>query len=124
MAKSKTAARTEVRHRRRPADQEQMTRLLIVGGVIAVIAIAAGIIGFGWYQTKIKPLGKTVLQVGSMKYSLGALERRMELMRDESATYYDGQRILLLPRDTMDQLTLEAKTLQGASQLKVTITDE
>ncbi len=123
MAKTKAVARPEVRHRRRPADTEHVTRLLVVGGVIAVVAIAVGLIGFGWYQTKIKPLGKTVLEVGSMEYDLGQLERRMKLLRSQGS-FYEGQNLLQLADDTMSQLEVEAKFLQGASELGVSISDE
>lgn len=126
MAKSKAIARPEVRHRRRPADAEHVTRLLVVGGVIAVLAIVVGIIAFGWYQTKIKPLGKTVLEVGSIEYDLGQLERRMELLKKENSSYYtqSSQFAEQLPDDTMAQLEREAKILQGASELHVSISDE
>ena len=125
MAKSKAIARPEVRHRRRPADAEHVTRLLVVGGVIAVLAIVVGIIAFGWYQTKIKPLGKTVLEVGSMKYNLGQLERRMELMKNQGSYYTQSSQFAAqLPDDAMAQLEREAKMLQGASELHVSISDE
>ena len=100
-----------------------MTRLLIVGGVIAVVVLAIGLIAFGWYQTQIKPLGKTVLQVGTIKFSLGHLERRMELTSNES-TYYQGQLVFSLADDTLDQLTDEALLLQGASELNISVSDE
>jgi len=93
--------------------------------VIAVLAIVVGIIAFGWYQTKIKPLGKTVLEVGSMKYNLGQLERRMEFLKDQSSYYTQSSQFAdQLPDDTMVQLEQEAKILQGASELHVSISDE
>ncbi len=123
MAKSKAIAQPQVRHRRKPADAERTTRLLIIGGVIAMVVFAVGLIAFGWYQTQIKPLGKTVLEVGTIKFSLGHLERRMELMNSESS-FYQGQNVFLLADDTMEQLKTEALILQGASELNLSITDE
>ena len=123
MAKTKVAAQPEVRHHRRPADQEHITRLLVLGGVIAVLLIAVGLIAFGWYATKIRPLGKTVLEVGAMKYNLGQLERRMDLQRSQSS-FYEGQNIFQLADDTMAQLEVEAQFLQGASELGVSISPE
>jgi hypothetical protein len=98
-------------------------RLLIVGGVIAVLLVAAGIIGYGWYQTEIRPLGKTVLKVGEVEYSLGHLERRMDLLRGQGS-FYQGANLLLLADDTIDELTTEAKILQRANELNITVTDE
>ena len=91
MAKSKVVARPQVRHRRRPADTEHTMRLLVVGGVIAVVVGAVALIGFGWYWTHIKPLGKNVLQVGTISYDLGALERRMKLIKSGSSFYTQNQ---------------------------------
>jgi len=124
MAKSKAAARPQARPHRRPADSEHITRLFVVGGVIAVILIATGVIAFGWYQTQIKPLSKTVLQVGSIKYSLGHLERRMKFQKAQTSYYDQQQTAPLLPDDTIFQLEVEAKLLQGASELNISITDE
>lgn len=125
MAKSKTIPQTQAqpRHRKRQADQEQVTRMLLIGGVVAVLLVVAGIIAFGWYQTEIKPLGKTVLTVGEVDYSLGHLERRMDNMRGQGS-FYQGQNLLLLADDTMDQLTTEAKILQSAEELNLSVTDE
>jgi parvulin-like peptidyl-prolyl isomerase len=127
MAKTKAIAqpRPQPRHKRRPADTEHITRLLVVGGVAAVLAIVVGIIGFGWYQTHIKPLGKTVLVVGSTKYNLGQLERRMELMKNQGSYYTQSNSLAaLLPDDAMAELEREAKFLQGASELHISVSDD
>lgn len=125
MAKSKAIPQTpaQPRHRNRQADTERTTRLLLLGGVASVLLIVAGIIAYGWYDTEIKPLGKTVLTVGEVDYTLEHLEGRMELMRGEGS-FYEGQNLLLLADDTMDQLTTEAKILQSAAELNLSITDE
>lgn len=123
MAKSKTLAQPQPRPRRKAVDTERTTRLLIIGGVVGVVLIAIGIIAFGWYQTNVRPLGKTVLEVGTIKYSLGHLERRMELTSEQSS-FYQGQNVFLLADDTMDQLTDEAKLIQGASEFNISISDE
>lgn len=130
MAKSKAqAARPPVERRRRSAhaDPERWTRILILGGAAAAIALAVGLIAFGWYQTHIKPLSKTVLQVGTTKYSLAHLERRMELLRAQDPSY--GQlatqsALLALPDVTLGLLEREGKLLEAASELQITVTDE
>lgn len=97
--------------------------MLIVGGVVALIVIALGVIGYGWYQTQIKPLGKTVLQVGETKFSLGHVERRMRLELDQNPGY-QGQLVLQLPDAVIAQLENEARLLEGAGELNLTVTEE
>lgn len=127
MAKTKAIAqpRPQPRHRRRPADTEHITRLLVVGGVVAVLAIVVGIIGFGWYQTHIKPLGKTVLVVGAKDYSLGDLEHRMKYMKNQGSYYTQSNQLAAqLPDDAMSELEREAKITQGVSELHITVSDD
>lgn len=121
-------AKPQVAHRRRglrELDTEQWNRIFIIGGVVAVILIALGVIGYGWYQTQIKPLGKTVLRVEDTKYSLGHLVRRMELERQENPTFAQvDQGLLQLPDLVLDRLELEGKLLAAADELNITVTDE
>ncbi len=130
MAKSKAQpARPEVARRRHTAkaDAERWSRIFLIGGVVAAILIAAGVIAFGWYQTQIKPLGKTVLQVGNSKYSLGYLERRMRLLRKQDPTYgaqAASNTLLVLPDVTLSLVEREAKLLEAAGDLNITVTDE
>ena len=130
MAKSKAQpARADVARRRHTAkaDAERWNRILLVGGVAAVVLIAVGVIAFGWYQTQIKPLSKTVLQVGSTKYSLSHVERRMRLLRQQDPTYGDQattNSLLALPDVTVNLLEREAKLLEAAAELNITVTDE
>lgn len=124
-AKAKAKPRAQPVRRRHQADAERWHRLLIVGGVAAVIVIAAGVIVFGWYQTQIKPLGKTVLQVGEIEFSLGHLERRMSLMYEESPFFQQGgQGLLALPDTVMFQLEREGKLLEAAGELNISVSEE
>ena len=126
-AKSRQVQRAEQRARttrHTAADSERVNRLLIVGGITAVIVIVLAIIGFGWYQTQIRPLGKTVLEVGDVKFNLAHLERRMELELKDNR-FYQGQTLLALPGAMMLRLEEEAKLLQaGPAELDLTLTDE
>ncbi len=125
MAKAKaTSGRRRTAHR---TDPEQWNRLLLIGGVAAVLLIVAGIIAFGWYQTEIKPGGKTVLQVGETKYNLRHLERRMKLTLQENTIFSQPQYLQALPQFVLDQLENEAKLIEAADTLNfgdVTVTDE
>lgn len=129
MAKAKSQAAQGQRARPRPraaqrVDPERFNRLLILGGVIAVVLLAFGVIGYGWYATQIKPLSKTVLRVGDTKFSLGHLERRMELELTDSPGAYQGDSIRSLPDRVLNVLKFEALLLETADQLDVAVTDE
>src|SRR3990170_5177816 len=114
-AKSQAAQGQQARPRPRAAqrvDPERLNRLLILGGVIAVILLAFGVIGYGWYATQIKPLSKTVLRVGDTKFSLGHLERRMQLTPSNSPGAYVGDQLIQLPDVTLNTLEFEALLLE------------
>ena len=123
MAKAKTQSGR--RRAARRTDPEQMSRILLVGGVAAVLLIAAGVIAFGWYQTEIKPGGKTVLQVGEREYSLNALTRRAKLTVKENTIFQQQQYAQVLPDTVMLQLEREAKLLERANTINnTTVTEE
>ena len=106
-------------------DSESGGRRLIIGGVVAAILIAVGFIAFGWYQTQIKPLNKTVLRVEDLKFSLAHLERRMQLENEGNAFYTSSlDNLRLLPEVVINQLTAEAAILKGGSELDLTVNDE
>ncbi|MEX1255353.1 MAG: peptidylprolyl isomerase [Dehalococcoidia bacterium] len=123
MAKAKTQSGRPRASRR--TDPEQMSRILLVGGVAAVLLIAAGVIAFGWYQTEIKPGGKTVLQVGKQEYSLNALTRRAKLTVNENTIFQQPQYAQALPETVMLQLEREAKLIERANTLNdITVTED
>ena len=71
------------RFRARPAprtkvDIEHRNALLLYAGIGAIIVFALAIIGYGYYQSKLKPLHETVLTVGTRKFDVAFLERRMK----------------------------------------------
>jgi parvulin-like peptidyl-prolyl isomerase len=131
MAKGRPQATREERASRRPrtsaarvtGEPQAWSRLLLVGGVVAVLLIVGGIIGFGWYQTQIRPLGKVVLRVGETEFTLGHLERRMKLELETNPFF--TQNIPLLPDSVYEQLVREAKLLEAADdELNITVTEE
>lgn len=121
-AQERAARRSErVRH----GDSEDWNRRLIIGSIIAVIIIAFGFIAFGWYQTQIRPLGKTVLRVDDTKVSLGHLERRMELERNRNFLFsQNSQNLLQLPDVVIDQIEAEVVLLDSLPELGLSVTDE
>jgi parvulin-like peptidyl-prolyl isomerase len=124
-AAKRRSAEAEAAREQRQDESEQTNRRLIVGSVIAVLIVAIGFIAFGWYQTQIRPLGKTVLRVEETKYSLAHLERRMELELDTGFTFSrTSGTIINLPDFMIDQLEGEAALIEGLSELQLELTDE
>ena len=123
MAKTKSQGAQRSRAAR-PVDAEQRSRVLLIGGVVAVVLVALGFIGFGWYQTQIKPLSKTILRVGETKFSLAHLERRMELERQQNPFYAQPQQQVILADAVFQRLEQEAKLLEAAEQLDISVTEE
>lgn len=112
--KSQPAQRGRVAHQ---ADREQWNRRFIVGGVVAVIVVVIGIIAFGWYQTQVKPLGKTVLRVEDTKFSLAHFERRVRLEKDA----YSPDNYVRLVDDVLNRLQREALWLEGGGELHASV---
>ena len=132
--RSKRAERRAAERRQAQSDKKQdqdhpstegSNRRLIIGIVIAVVAVAIGFIAFGWYQTEIKPFSKTVLRVEETKYNLAHLERRMQLELDTGFNFSLGtSSILNLPDFVIAQLEGEASLLEGIGELEIEVTDE
>jgi parvulin-like peptidyl-prolyl isomerase len=124
-ALQRAAERRERAQRSGVTDTEGLNRRLIIGSVIVIVLAAIGFIAFGWYQTQIKPLGKTVLRVGDIEYSLGHLENRMRLERKENQAFTEtSQNLLQLPDIMIDRLEAEATLIEGLKELKLEVTDE
>jgi foldase protein PrsA len=124
---TRAAAARAARARPSQGDPERWNRLLIIGGVVAVILVVVGIIVYGWWSEEVQPLTKTVVRVDDSEVSLGHLERRVSLSIEENSFLQDpeSQQILLaLPQTTAQQLQRELKVLLAADELGVTVTDE
>jgi len=124
-AAERRRTQAEAKQKQDHPDREASNRRIIIGAVIAVIIVAVGFIAFGWYQTKIKPLSKTVLRVEDTEYSLAHLERRMELELDTGFNFSrSNSSILNLPAFVMSQLEGEAALLAGIGDVDIEVTDE
>jgi parvulin-like peptidyl-prolyl isomerase len=127
MAKSKAqpAPRARPSARARHADSERWNRILIIGAVVAVIIAAIGFIAYGWYDTKVKPLNKTVLTVGETKVSLAHLERRMEYeLKLAPGIENDPNRALGFADEVLAQMEFEGTVLASIGELNITVSDE
>jgi parvulin-like peptidyl-prolyl isomerase len=58
-------------------DPESRSRFLLIGGMVAIVAIALVLIVVGYYVDRVAPRGDTVFQVGERKFSYDYLEDRV-----------------------------------------------
>lgn len=126
------APRRERRHRTPRQQAESRNRFLLVGAVIAVMVVALGVIGFGYWDTNIRPKGETVLQVGDRSFSLSYMERRIQY--SVAQTGYElpdnltNAQLQQLVGSLVDQLITsvedEELTRQGAHEMGIGATEE
>lgn len=118
--------RRERRRRGARLDAESRNRFLLVVGVIAVVLLAVGVIGFGYWDTNIRPKGETVLQVGDKSFSLGYFERRVRYAVAQSgyALPPDIETLRIQLQVLVTQVEREELTRQGAPELGITATDQ
>jgi len=117
--------------RRRPGgwlalDDEQRTRLLIIGGVVAILAFVFGLVLFGYWYSVVRPRGRTVLEVDGAKVSYTAMKRRMGYEYFQNVRYQQSQNaIAQLPRDAYNKLVDElTKVTQAEPRLGITASDD
>jgi parvulin-like peptidyl-prolyl isomerase len=105
-------------------DPERRNAVLLIGGIIAVVAIAFALIAYGYYTERIKPDTETVLTVGKHNYSYDYLEKRARsqvnqgLLSTSKDQFGDG---LISLMTTMEN---EELTRQAAKSIGVTATDQ
>src|SRR5437868_3241549 len=106
-------------------DSERSSRLLLIGGVVVVLVIALGFVGFGYYNSVIKPRNRTVLEADGIKVSYSAMERRMRYELDLHPEFAQSQQTIQVLPDSVMQTLLNELTLvsRGPSDLGVTLDD-
>jgi parvulin-like peptidyl-prolyl isomerase len=107
-------------------DDEQRTRLLIIGGVAAVLLFVFGLVLFGYWYSVVRPRGRTVLEVDGAKVSYAAMKRRMGYEYFQNVRYQQSQNaIAQLPRDAYNKLVDElTKVTQAEPRLGLTASDD
>src|SRR6266571_1723042 len=107
-------------------DSERSSRLLLIGGVVLVLVIALGFVGFGYYNSVIKPRNRTVLEADGVKVSYSAMERRMRYEADQHPEFRQSVQTLVqvLPNSASQTLLNEITLISRApSDLGVTVDD-
>jgi parvulin-like peptidyl-prolyl isomerase len=103
-------------------DPDHRNALLLYAGIGAIIIFALAIIGLGYYQSRIRPSHETVLTVGTRKFNVAYLERRMksQIVTGQvanSGTFAD------LAASTLTTIQQEELERQAVSALGVQVTD-
>ena len=105
-------------------DHDRQSRLLLYAAAAIIILVAVGFIGFGYYQTKIKPAHRTVLAVDGTTIDYNAMKRRMSYELNTNASSYtqSQQALSLLPQIAYANLLSELLLVnEGASDQKIQI---
>lgn len=95
-------------------DSEQSMRLLLMGGVVAVILAALGFIGVGYYVAEIRPRNRTVLSVDNMDVSFTAMKRRMIYEVVQNPVYRQVPQAL--PQAAQDAIVEEQALIRHAQE--------
>ncbi len=121
-ARAARRARAQKDERRTPKDERERFNQRLLMAVVAVVIVAAiAIAAFGYYQTQIAPKGKTVLQVGETKFTLGHFERRLRLeLTNSPALQQLGSD---LPNYILSQLENEGVLLDAAATMGIEVTE-
>src|SRR5690242_3825174 len=86
-------------------DSERSARLMLIGGVALVLALAIGFVGFGYYNSVIKPRNRTVLAADGIKVSYSETQRRMRYELKLHPEFAQSQQtIQVLPDSVMQTL--------------------
>ncbi|MEX2247086.1 MAG: SurA N-terminal domain-containing protein [Dehalococcoidia bacterium] len=101
-------------------DQEQSSRLLLIAAVVGVIVLALGFIGYGYYDSVIKPRHRTVLEADGLKISYDDMRRQMRYQFSQNPALF-SQNAQLIPDLTYAQLLEELTLVSRAAELGVTI---
>ncbi len=105
------AQRSAARRRQARRDPERLARLLTFGAIGALMLVIAGIIGFGWYETHVAPMNKTVIKAGDASISFGAYERRVLYLLNQLANQAN---LGTVPDQVKAQLEAEVTLLAAA----------
>lgn len=103
-------------------DSEQSARLLLIGGVGAVLLIALAFVGFGYWYSEIRPEGRTVLQLDDTKVSFAEMKRRMKYELFQTTIYQQAPQ--LLPQAAFDALRDELLVTQRAESAENVVASE
>ena len=103
-------------------DEERRSQILVIGLGVAVLIVVALIAVFGYYQTKVRPKGETVLKVGSRSFSLDYFERRLRYdIRQGSSSYASNP--TQAPTVLLNEIETEELMRQGAPEKGVDLSD-
>jgi foldase protein PrsA len=105
-------------------DEERRSQLLVIALGASVVIVVAFIALFGYYQTKVRPKGETVLEVGSRSFSLDYVERRLryDFSQGTGSVYQSDP--TGAPTRLLNEIENEELMRQGAPEKGVDLSDE
>ncbi len=103
-------------------DDEQRNALLLYGLIALVIAVAAALIGWGYYKDKIAPNHGTVLSVGKRSFDVSFLERRVRANL-KTGQLQSAKTLQDAVVTSLQHLELEEVARQAAKDQGLTVTD-
>jgi hypothetical protein len=104
-------------------DEERRSQLLVIGLGASVIVVVALIALFGYYQTKIRPKGETVLAVGTRSFSLDYMERRLRYDFSQGTGSVYTSDPTNAATNLMNEVENEELLRQGAPEKGVDVSD-
>ncbi len=106
-------------------DSERSARLMLIGGVAAVLVLAVGFLAFGYYNSVIKPRNRTVLGADGTNVSYSAIERRMRYELHLHPEFAQSQQAIQVLPDSVMQTLLNEITLvsRGPSDQGIQVDD-
>lgn len=96
---------------------------MVIGLGAAVLVIVAVIAIFGYYQTKVRPMGETVIQVGDRSFNLRYLERRLRYDVRELPTQ-SAEILITVLNELPSRIAREELMRQGAPEKGVDLSEE
>lgn len=107
-------------------DSEASSRMLLIGGVVLVLLLAAGFIGYGYYDSVLKPRHRTVLGAAGINISYEAMRRHMLYDAIQNPSYLQSQAAVeALPQAAYNELLDEIILVKhGPSDQGINVSDE
>lgn len=104
-------------------DPEHRNAIFLYLGIGVVVVLALAIIGLGYYRDKIQPKHETVLIVGSRKFDVAFLERRVRAdLRSGAASPSSSIEQVVIK--SLQNIEVEEVTRASGKAADVTVTDD
>lgn len=98
---------------------------VLVFGTGAVIILVLALVGYGYWDSYIRPARATAVQVGDRTYTMTDFVRRMNLaLSDPQSASLPAAQLATLPAKLADDMVNEETALQGAATLGLAVSND